>query len=197
MEMFTRRKVPWSLEASNTQTPSGSTSTEDGRRGEPLGPMSPSLSNPLHLDHSSILLILSCHLRLMDIYDQLFLHMKVCLKQRGSKGMEYNPKQAYFQAPKLTIGKFVPPPETAVPMQILLLVHFVTTLSDYATELEGHIRQPENGIASSRSFENDRSGNGVAALSLASAQKVKERATGMVQDLGFLRSSMQSEGIVA
>lgn len=191
IEVFTRRKIshpsklPRSMESSHL---------EESQSGEHLGPIAPPLSNPLHLDHSSILLILSCHLRLIDVYEQLFKHMKVCIEQ---KGVEYTRLQASFKAPQLKIGNYAPPITTALPMQMLLLLHFATSLCDRAVELEGHIREPQNGIGNLGSTQSNENEDGVAALSLASAEKVKERATGMLQHLSSLRTMMLREGHLA
>lgn len=185
LELFARRKISRSPSADSPPL-GGADQIVDY-----LGPVAPPLSNPLHLDHSAILLILSCHLRVIDIYDQLFKHMKVCI---DLKGVVSTQDQACFTAPQLRIGNFVPPMATAVPMQMLLLLHFATSLCDFAVQLDGHIRDPENGCTSAGSSRSNQSEDEVKALSLVSAQKVKERATGMLQHLSFLRGLLLREG---
>ena len=184
IDLFTKRKVSHPQARGHT--------TEEAL--ERLGPIAPSLSNPLHLDHASILLLLSCHLRLVDIYDELFKHSHVCIKQRGVPGTA---AQAQFQMPQLRIGNYVPRSTTAVTMQMLMLFHFATSLSNYAIELDGHIQESEDGYATSESSRSDQGEDGVKALSLVSSKKVKERATAMLQQLAFLREVMLRDGHVA
>ena len=187
-----RRKVPQPSHSCHTSAACDSDNS-DSRSGEPLGPISPSLSDPLALDHSSILLLISCHLRLIEIYGELFKHMKVCIDQ---KGVARTPQQTSFTAPTLRIGDYVPPVATSVPMQMLLLLHFATSLCDNAVELEALIREPQGGNESAGSSPNGSNGDGLAALSLASAEKVKDHAFGMLNHLSSLRTMMLRDGHV-
>lgn len=192
IELFTRRKVFHSSKSSHVpMSPQQPVESEQGV--EYLGPVAPPLSNPLHLDHSAILLVLSCHLRLIDIYEQLFKHMKVCI---DLKGVGHTQQQGTFTAPRLRIGNYVPPMTTAVTMQMLLLVHFATSLCDFAVALDGHIRKPEDGGTSAGNSPSDQSHHEVKALTLVSAERVKERATGMLQHLHSLRGMMLRDGHV-
>jgi hypothetical protein len=193
IDVFMRRKISHSSDSPNVAT-SSRPYVEAAQPVEHLGPVAPPLSSPLHLDHSSILLILSCHLRLIDIYEQLLKHMKVCIDQ---KGLVCTNQQASFKPPQLKIGNYVPPMETAVPMQMLLLLHFANSLRDHAVQLESHIREPENRSGSSASLPSDRDEDRVKVLSQMSAEMVKERAAGMLQHLTFLRTLMLNEGLLA
>jgi hypothetical protein len=193
MDIFTRRKIsPASYSNHTAKTLDPEILLDQST--EPLGPIAPSMSNPLELDHSSILLLISCHLRLIEIYGELFKHMKVCIDQ---KGVICTSQQASFTAPTLRIGDYVPPATTSTPMQMLLLLHFATSLCDNAVELESHIREPQDWIKSPGSSRNGSTRDGLAALSLASAEKVKDGAMGMLQHLSSLRSMMLRDGHVA
>ncbi|KAG0647640.1 Isoflavipucine cluster transcription factor [Hyphodiscus hymeniophilus] len=188
IELFARRNVSLPEESEAQTSPTGD------QRVDRLGPIIPNFSNPERLDHASILLILSCHLRLLDIYDELFKHMEVCIEQRG---IVCNPRQATFSAPQLKIGNFTPPVTAAVSMQILMLVHFATSLCDYAVELDRQVQDSENGCANGEILPSDQGGDGARLLSVVSSRQVKERASAMLQHLSSLRALMLREGLMA
>ena len=188
MNIFTPRKTPQASQPSSRPT------NVEPEIGTSKGPIASSLSNPLALDHSSILLLLSCHLRLIEIYDELLKHMKFCIDMRGAACMN---EEASFTAPRLRIGDYYPPDTAAVPMMMLLLLHFAKSLRDYAVELESNIREPYDSGSGSLRPESEKNGSAVAALSQASAEKVKERATSMLQNLSSLRTMLLAEGYLA
>jgi hypothetical protein len=192
MDLFTRRKVAYAPQTPQDSTAFDLNTLNDVQPKEVLGPIAPSITNPLALDHSSILLIVSCHSRLIDIYDELFKHMQVCIDQRG---MAFTPEQTTFKAPQLRIGNYVPPTGTAIRMQMLLLLHFATSLCDHAVELESHIREPEDGAGSSKNSQSAIGGDEMKALSLALAKMVKDRANRMVLHLSSMRAMMLKDGM--
>jgi hypothetical protein len=145
------------------------------------------------LDHSAILLILSCHLRLISIYEALFKHMKLCFDQRGAIRQ---PQQATLKVPQLKIGDFTPPPSVAVPMQMLLLVQSASRLFNYAADLASEIREPEQGTPKSDSSDGG-SSNDTLELTRATAENVKARASNMSQELGAMRMLMLQTGHLA
>jgi hypothetical protein len=161
---------------------------------ERLGPVATPISIPLNLDHSSILLLLSCNLRVIDIYEELFKHMQVCIELQGTVCTR---AQASFAPPQLKIGNYIPPMTTAVQMQMLLLLHFATSLCDYAIELDSHIQEPVNDCTNAESPSSDHSEDEVKALSLVSARKVRERATDMLQRLSSMKSLILREEHIA
>jgi len=140
------------------------------------------------LDHASILLLISCHLRVIDIYDTLFKHMDTCISQRG---LAKNARQAALSAPTLMIGNYIPPPSSAVPMQMLLLVQFASQLYNYAFDLASEIPCPQDTSIS----------GGVSdptlGLTKAAAENVKDRAANMSQRLSDLRTEMLNSGLLA
>ncbi|KAE9367688.1 hypothetical protein N431DRAFT_348492 [Stipitochalara longipes BDJ] len=155
---------------------------------------SPSQKNSTQsLDHSSILLILSCHLRLISIYEALFQHMQACFDQRG---VAMTAQQATLEAPQLKIGDFAPPPSAAVPMQMLLLVQFASRLYNYAADLAAEIREPESSTPQSDSSSGT-SSDDTLALTRAAAENVKSRASHMSQELGAMRILMLQTGHLA
>lgn len=80
-------------------------------------------------DHSSILLILSVHLRLIEVYEELFKHMAVCMNHNGEM-LTPAQKEVNMAAPQLRMGSYKPPPSSAIPMAMLLFVQFSSQLSN-------------------------------------------------------------------
>jgi hypothetical protein len=145
------------------------------------------------LDHSSILLILACHLRLIGIYEALFKHMHACLKQRE---ISWTQQQSTLNVAPLKIGSFEPPPSAAIPMQMLLLVQFASQLFNYAADLASELGVPEGGTPNSESSNGNSSDNSLA-LTRAAAENVRSRASNMSQELGFMRALMLQSGHLA
>jgi len=144
-------------------------------------------------DHSSVLLILSCHLRLISVYDELFKHMKRCIIQ---KGIALTPQQARLTSPQMKIGSYTPPPSSAVPMQMLLLIQFSTQLFHYAADLASEVRRGEPSSSTGES-ENESVGDMALAMARAAADNVESRAKSMSQELGDMRSQVLRGGMLA
>lgn len=161
-------------------------STDSSTNGDATSPSSSSPPKP-PLDHASILLILSCHLRLISIYEQLFRHMEICIQ---NKGIALTQQAATLTVPKLSIGSYSPPPSSAVPMQMLLLMQFALQLFNYASDLAGEIEGSEGGGASAGEAT-------TMALTKAAAANVKERAGSMTQELRTMRGMMLDSGMLA
>ncbi|KAH9214650.1 hypothetical protein DL95DRAFT_148874 [Leptodontidium sp. 2 PMI_412] len=140
------------------------------------------------MDHASILLLISCHLRVVDIYDILFKHMEICISQ---KGVAKTARQAALTAPTLSIGNYIPPPSSAVPMQMLLLVQFASQLYNFAVDMASEIPYPLNETSSGGPIDS------TLVLTKAAAENVKDRAGSMSQRLSSLRSQMLNSGLLA
>jgi hypothetical protein len=170
--------------------------SEDPISQEIRPPIAPSLSNPLAVDHPSILLILSCHLRLIDIYEELFKHMEICIAQ---KGIACTPAQVSYVGTPLKIGSYVPPPSAAVPMQMLLLIQFASQLAEHAADLVSGLKRSPNGdgegCLGEAVAEGSRDGKLVSCL--LSADTVNCRASDMAQHLNSLRVKMLQMGFLA
>lgn len=151
------------------------------------------------IDHSSVLLILSCHLRLITVYEELFKHMQVCINLKGGpKTLQ----QAMLNGPQLKIGTYVPPPSSAVPMQMLLFMQFATQLFDFAADLASQIKEPgiatpSLGSSSSASSSSGSPEDPTLALTKSAAENVKGRALSMSQQFSTLRAELLSAGIFA
>ncbi|KAK0121739.1 hypothetical protein ONS95_010025 [Cadophora gregata] len=164
--------------------------SENNRRSSSSGTASSTTSSNAKqpLDHASILLLISCHLRVVEIYDTLFKHMDVCVSQRG---MAKNARQAAISAPTLSIGSYTPPPSSAVPMQMLLLVQFASQLCSYAIDLASEIPCPQDAPNSSQQIDS------TLKLTKAAAENVKDRASYMSQRLSDLRAGLLNLGLLA
>ncbi|KAF4616217.1 hypothetical protein G7Y89_g15189 [Cudoniella acicularis] len=137
-------------------------------------------------DHASVLLLLSCHLRLINIWVDLFKHMRICIRQRGVALTEAQ-KKINLPAPRLRVGAYTPPPSVAVSMQMHCFCRFSTQLSKLATELASEIHLEDNDQGS---------GIGPAALSWAAAQNVKEKANFMASEIGSLQDYINQSGLL-
>jgi hypothetical protein len=150
-------------------------------------------SNRPPLDHSSIHLILACHMRLMDIYEALFQHMKLCFKQQG---LARSLQQASLTVPQLRIGSYTPPPSATIPMQMLLLVQLASKLFNYSTDLAAALGESE-GVMTQSDSSNCSAGNDAFAATRATAENVKSRASSMSQEMSAMRVLMLNSGLIA
>lgn len=132
-------------------------------------------------DHSSILLIFSCHLRLIDIWDSMFQHMNMCIHQKGVAITEAQ-KKLSLPAPKLKVGSYIPPPSIAVSMQIHCFIRFTDRLLKFATELAAEIH-PEDEVLSKN-------------LSWTVAQDVMIKAADMSTKVHKVEEMIKSSGLL-
>lgn len=142
-------------------------------------------------DQSSILLILSVHLRLIGVYEELFKHMAVCMDHKGEM-LTPAQREINMAAPQLRMGSYKPPPSSAIPMAMLLFVQFSSQLSNYAAELAAEIHEIDEGRPHVIGAKDDPN-----ALSRAAAEDVKKRAKNMADELSRIRNAMLNSGILA
>jgi hypothetical protein len=140
------------------------------------------------IDQPSILLILSCHMRLIEIYQELFAHAHACIDQEGTT---HNHKQTNPSVPALRIGSYVPSPSMAASMQMMLGMHLSTQLLDYATQLFAAI-QPSRHAGDNAGLMT--SGT---EMSLGTAENVKKGAHNMVTQFSKLQGTMRELKILA
>ncbi|CZR61341.1 uncharacterized protein PAC_11237 [Phialocephala subalpina] len=124
------------------------------------------------------------------------IHLRTTIPTHGdmhkNKGIALTAEAATLTVPKLYIGSYCPPPSSAVPMQMLLLVQFASQLFGYASDLAEEIEGSGD--------EGENLGGGEAstmALTKAAAANVKERAGSMTQELGEMRGIMLHSGMLA
>lgn len=195
MNAFFGRPFPSSLRFSNTSnadTADGGTafsfdesySRNSSAQDAPPDPHKPSP------DLSSVLLLISCHLRLVGIWEQLLKHMRVCAHQRGV-AVTAGQKAANVSPPRLQIGSFTPPQSAASPMYAVMFSQFAIQLLQYATDLGTEIQGYQNRESQLGNFD---IGNSTAALSLAAVHDVKIRSTEFRQEMGVLSESIMGSG---
>lgn len=86
------------------------------------------------LDHSAIHLLLSCHHRVIDIYESLFCHVRACAALQKRHSIIQSNNQG-LQCAAVTIGSFQAQGSAAVKMQFILLLQFAGSLADRAYDL--------------------------------------------------------------
>lgn len=170
---------------------STSISTSDGIDSGPTLDLKSATSDiPVSYDHSSILLLLSCHVRILDIYDEIFKHMNQCSGQPPSV---VKIRQASCKRPEMRIGNYIPPPSSALPMQMMLCVQLASQLSDAAGELASHLQLPENPPTPD-STDSSPTITEAAKLSCRTAELVSSRASKMFEELRIARSRFLEKG---
>jgi hypothetical protein len=145
------------------------------------------------LDHSSILVILACHMRVIDIYEALSHHMRACFKQQG---IARTHQQTLMNTPQLKIGSYAPPSSAAIPMQMLLLVQFASQLFSYSTDLASALGESE-GVTPRSDSSDFSASDDTFAMTRAVVENVKSRASSMSQEMGAIRVLMFNSGMLA
>jgi hypothetical protein len=167
------------IEVNNSSDPSTTNSVEDN-------------VFPMHLtevDHSAVLLVLSCHLRLISIWEQLLQHMAVSLSQSG--GCFHTISQAPdLQISNFRLGSYVPPISITVSMHMLLFSTHFRQLHSYVDELSIKLQAIDDAVPS-KNFS-----PGAGAMSLKAAADVKERASGISSKLKMLINVLVETGVI-
>lgn len=144
------------------------------------------------LDHSSILLMLSVHLRLINIWEQLLKHVAICVRQ---KGLAKTPAQAAakLKIPTLKIGGFSPPPSVLAPMYMVMFLSYSKKLYNHAKALTTKIQLFERKEATDPNPD----WNDAAAISLKTASDVKTRANALNEELNEINETVVTSGLLA
>ncbi|KAK2798321.1 hypothetical protein FQN50_008877 [Emmonsiellopsis sp. PD_5] len=103
-------------------------------RGSRLGPIAPSDRVP---DQATVLLVLSCYERAMDIFQIVLTHIESCLK---NPVLPISSNGSPALLPQLQIGSFQPPTESAAAMKMLLFLIMAQQLFD---QLQHVLRVPK------------------------------------------------------
>jgi hypothetical protein len=145
------------------------------------------------LDPSAIHLILSCHHRLIDIYESLFVHFRVCANmEAGRKIVHHNPGLPCVVT--TTIGSFKPPNSVAIAMQFFLIVQFAGSLADKAYELVRGVESMPN-TSSHENEENTQSGSNTPInATLLACKAVWNRAKAMSNTIASLKNTLSPRG---
>ena len=140
--------------------------------------------------------MISCHLRLISIYEVLFQHMHHCF---DSKGADILPQQARLTAPQIKIGSYIPPSSATIPLQMLLLIQFASQLYMYAADLAAEIPalSVSTGSNASSSSSLGTADDQTMLLTKAAADNVKDKAQMMSQTIGDFRGRILASELLA
>jgi hypothetical protein len=140
-------------------------------------------------DYSAIHLMLSCHLRLISIWELMLQHMDSSLKQaHGCFHGAYQPAQC--GAPTFKMGAYVPPARMAINMHLLVFSTHFKQLYDYADELSVRLESLDNATPPPNSHP------GANSMSQKAVADVKERASGISTNLKTLVGVLLESGMI-
>ncbi|KAL1966321.1 hypothetical protein VTN77DRAFT_4674 [Rasamsonia byssochlamydoides] len=116
---------------------------------------------PATLDRGTILLVLSCYHRLMDIYESIFGHMQACIKHSITP---ISDDGRTVSLPSLQVGSYecpplqrdtagTSPPLSAISMHMMVLIMLASQLCDQLRETIGGGMWPENAGHASNEIE--------------------------------------------
>ncbi|KAF4953998.1 hypothetical protein FGADI_5534 [Fusarium gaditjirri] len=133
------------------------------------------------IDQSLIHLIMACHLRLLDIFDMITNHGRMCAHAAPLLPREHEPK---FDMPEIKIGSFVAPKISAASMMIAMVIELQHSLNSRAEQLEGAVSLAV--------------GNESKAAKIISLQceSLKERAADTLDSLCSLRDNLMKLGVI-
>ncbi|KAH8655929.1 hypothetical protein BGZ61DRAFT_434685 [Ilyonectria robusta] len=137
--------------------------------------------SPPILDHSLLNLLIACHLRLLDIFDNLMDHSRVCAHVFSTLPKDSEPN---FDIPEIRIGSFVAPRDSAATIMITMLVELHSSLEARCQEMSEMVIS----AAGETSLES-------RALSLQ-CEALALRSVGTLADMKGLRTKLFSSGIL-
>ncbi|KAF4494490.1 Transcription factor ACEII [Fusarium agapanthi] len=133
------------------------------------------------IDQSLIHLIMACHLRLLDIFDMITNHGRMCAHAVPLLPREQEPK---FDMPEIKIGSFVTPKISAASMMIAMVIELQHSLSSRTEQLE---------VAVSLAVENE---SKAAKFMSLQCESLKERASDTLEGLCSLRDNLMKLGVI-
>ncbi|KAF5690971.1 transcription factor ACEII [Fusarium circinatum] len=133
------------------------------------------------IDQSLIHLIMACHLRLLDIFDMITNHGRMCAHAVPLLPREHEPK---FDMPEIKIGSFVAPKISAASMMIAMVIELQHSLGSRAEQLE---------VAVSLAVGNESKAAKIMSLQ---CESLKERASDTLEGLCSLRDNLMKLGVI-
>lgn len=101
-----------------------------------LAHLADNVHKPILFDTFILNLLLTCHMRIVDVLDSILIQVTTCAKITHAAP---NMREAQLHIPELKIGDFVASPESSSSMQVVLLVHMASVLSDRVKQLNTKI----------------------------------------------------------
>ncbi|KAH7140093.1 hypothetical protein B0J13DRAFT_61123 [Dactylonectria estremocensis] len=136
---------------------------------------------PPALDHSLLNLLVACHLRLIDIFDNLMDHSRVCVHLFSTLPKESEPN---FDIPEIRIGSFVAPRDSAASIMTTMLVELHSSLQARCHDMSDLIVS----AVDETSLESRMLSMQCEALAI--------RTVGTLADMRDLRDKLSSAGIL-
>jgi hypothetical protein len=81
-------------------------------------------------------LLLTCHMRVVDVLDHLLMHATSCAKATLASP---NIKEPQLHIPELRVGNFIVSPTSSSSMQAVLLIHIASVLVDRSKQLSERV----------------------------------------------------------
>lgn len=186
------RLYPRSLETlpPNRLTPASSTSQSSPSQGELTSGNTNQGRTAPYVDQGSLLLILSCYLRLIDTYDNIFGNMQACLDRSSITAPE-----DYVNLPNVTVGSFSFPTTSA--LQITMILHLASQLLDRLREVTGSIRTTSNDDSDpGRARDEDAAGGSAVDITTMTLEAVTSRQNELVRRIKLLRQSLRALDVI-
>ncbi|KAF4977118.1 hypothetical protein FZEAL_6306 [Fusarium zealandicum] len=135
----------------------------------------------LAFDQALVNLLLACHLRLLDLFDNLVDHARVCAHVASLLPRDHEPR---FDIPEIRIGSFVAPKASAASMMTSMVIELQSSLTTRAQELHHVV----SSIDGSESRE--------AKILALQCESLKEHASATLADLHSLRERLVKMGLI-
>lgn len=177
-----------------TRTPVSSESSPCSLNGRDIAPPNPPppCAPTIKLDPGSMLLVLSCHLRLLEIHEKIFFHIERWIRDRNSPNP---PADIHF--PGLNIGAFSL--NNSSGLQITLVIQLVEQLLGRLRDIT--LLMDTTAIAMGTKAETGREASANPFTSLSEVgdvalQAVKSRESDTIKNISRVKRLLQNSGIM-
>lgn len=155
-------------------------------------PLAPCDYPPTSIDPGSGLLVLSCYLRVIDIYDKIFGHIRMCVAKTGTAD-----PFTQIRLPGLTIGSFSLQSSSA--LQVTLFIQLAEQLLDRLRSIVAlmdstTLRGAKEEGGSNRQDRQD--GSSLGDVTDVTLQAIRTREGEMVKRMNSVRRMLQQSGIM-
>ncbi|KAF4451520.1 hypothetical protein F53441_5529 [Fusarium austroafricanum] len=135
----------------------------------------------LSIDQSLINLLIACHLRLLDLFDMIVNHGRMCAHAAPLLPDDHVHK---FDIPEIKIGSFVAPQVSAASMMIAMVIELQHSLNTRAQQLQ-------ETVSSAAGHESK-----AAKILGLQCESLQERASDTLTDLCALRDNLMRLGVI-
>ena len=178
-----------------SQSPHRQHSSHGSHRGHNSGASNPLAiydHPPASIDPGSGLLVLSCYLRVIDIYDKIFGHIRTCLAKTGTAE-----PLTQIRLPGLTIGSFSLPSSSA--LQLTLFIQLAEQLLDRLRSIVALMDSTVLRAANDEGGSNrpdGQDGSPLGDVTDVTLQAIRTREGEMVKRMNSVRRMLQQSGIM-